>query len=195
MTFFAISLYIPIRYAQTIKVMAPAAIDNPAPSKLRVFSRNGLMEASIVTIDNNTRFIRYFTSLDCESYETKSSPMHHWHEDIRPPQAPNHPFDVKIKGPLNVMKPVPNIHHSKRNTLHNFSDECSPTMGFSRNPGCKNSIVCRIRHIPKEMLATDIAYFIHGVGDHSAIQANRSTSEDTSTYKNEYDALSQREQP
>mmetsp|Transcript_18942 Transcript_18942/g.31037 ORF Transcript_18942/g.31037 Transcript_18942/m.31037 type:complete len:169 (+) Transcript_18942:900-1406(+) len=94
MTFFAISLYIPIRYAQTIKVIDPAAIDNPAPSKRSVFFRNGLMEASIVTIEQNTRFIMYFTSLDWESYRTKSSPMHHWHEDMRPPQAPNHPFDV-----------------------------------------------------------------------------------------------------
>mmetsp|Transcript_18942 Transcript_18942/g.31038 ORF Transcript_18942/g.31038 Transcript_18942/m.31038 type:complete len:91 (+) Transcript_18942:1407-1679(+) len=90
-----------------------------------------------------------------------------------------------MKGPLNVMKPVPNIHQIKRNTLHNFSDECSPTKGVCRKPGFKNSIVCRIRQIPKEMLATDTAYFIHGVGDHSAIQAKRSMSEDICTYKKE----------
>ncbi len=45
------------------------------------------------------------------------------------------------------------------------------------------------------MLATDIAYLNHGVGDHIAIHANSSMSEDTSTYKKEYDALNQREKP
>lgn len=45
------------------------------------------------------------------------------------------------------------------------------------------------------MLATEIAYFIKDVGDQSAIQANKSMSEDTSTYTKEYDALIQREHP
>lgn len=45
------------------------------------------------------------------------------------------------------------------------------------------------------MLATDIAYLNHGVGDHIAIHANSSMSEDISTYKKEYDALNQREKP
>jgi hypothetical protein len=63
-TFFAISLFMPIRYAQTIKVTAPAAIDNPAPSNRGVLSRKGLMEASIVTIEQITRLIRCCTSLD-----------------------------------------------------------------------------------------------------------------------------------
>lgn len=103
-TFFAISLNIPIRYAQTIKVIAPAAIDTPAPSKLYDFTRNGLMEASIATIEQNTRFNRYFISLDWELYDAKSSPMHHWHEDISPPQAPNHPFDVTVKGPREMSR-------------------------------------------------------------------------------------------
>ena len=49
--------------------------------------------------------------------------------------------------------------------------------------------------MPKEMHATDIAYFINDVGDHSDIQAKRSTSEETSTYKKEYDAFIQRKQP
>jgi len=50
-------------------------------------------------------------------------------------------------------------------------------------------------HMPNEMLATEIAYFIKDVGDQSAIQANKSMSEDTSTYTKEYAALIQREQP
>ena len=62
-------------------------------------------------------------------------------------------------------------------------------------PGDKNSMVCRIKHIPNEILATDIAYLNSAVGDHSAIQANSTSSEDTSTYTKEHDALSQREQP
>jgi hypothetical protein len=65
-----------------------------------------------------------------------------------------------------VIKPVPNIHHNKRNTLHNFSDACSPITGFLRKPGVKNSIVCSIKHTPNEILATDIAYWNQGVGDH-----------------------------
>lgn len=85
--------------------------------------------------------------------------------------------------------PVPIIHHKRRNTLHSFSDECSPTTGFCRNPGFKNSIVCKKRQIPTEMLATDIAYFNHTEGDpylgHSATHAKRSMSENTSTYKKE----------
>jgi cell division protein FtsB len=68
-------------------------------------------------------------------------------------------------------------------------------MGFFRKPGCKNSIVWRMRHIPNETLATDIANLNNGVGDQRAIHANMSMSEDTSTYKKEYDVLSQREQP
>jgi hypothetical protein len=50
-------------------------------------------------------------------------------------------------------------------------------------------------HMPNEMLATEIAYLNKDVGDQSAIQANNSMSEDTSTYTKEYDALIQREQP
>ena len=52
-----------------------------------------------------------------------------------------------------------------------------------------------MRHIPNETLATDIANLNNGVGDQRAIHANMSMSEDTSTYKKEYDVLSQREQP
>ena len=41
MMFFAISLCIEIRYAQTMSVTAPDAIDKPAPSYRNVFSLNG----------------------------------------------------------------------------------------------------------------------------------------------------------
>lgn len=49
--------------------------------------------------------------------------------------------------------------------------------------------------MPNETLETEIAYLNKDVGDQSATHANKSMSEDTSTYTKEYDALIQREQP
>jgi len=63
-SFFESSWDVLIRYEQMINVTAPDAMANPAPSKFGNFSRNGLMEASIVTIEQNARLIMYFTSRD-----------------------------------------------------------------------------------------------------------------------------------
>mmetsp|Transcript_11443 Transcript_11443/g.22969 ORF Transcript_11443/g.22969 Transcript_11443/m.22969 type:complete len:209 (+) Transcript_11443:362-988(+) len=167
MTFLGMSPYIKSKYAVAIKVSADAAMENPAPSQCNHLCRMGGIDANTRTMEVKARYLRYLIPVGASRKWLVVIPTAHFMVARRPPHAPNQPLEELTNGALNVIIPVPIHHQSNKTTLQTFSTRCPslPLLGgtkfHSKNPGIKNSKVCKIRQIPKLTHATLRAYFIH----------------------------------